>query len=150
MRSSLLEEKPKPQAQAQPQQADFKPSPVAGRSAGRKRKLIAIDDELSTAGDELAAVFKDQVGKVSSGVDPVMLAKVLQIGVKASSLYVQKGAIKFADWADNMLALMESKGVSPNVVAPYLKQLYLATAGNEAISDAVVDQMEDAKNCQSL
>ena len=147
LRTSLLAETgkaarptPKPKESETP-----KPSPVAGRSAGRKRKLIAIDDALSEAGDELAAVFKEQVGKVSSGVDPVMLAKVLQIGVKAGSLYVQKGAIKFADWADNLLALMESKGVARSVVAPYLKQLYLATAGSEDIDDATVSQMDDAR-----
>ena len=147
LRTSLLAETekaakptPKPKESETP-----KPSPVEGRSAGRKRKLIAIDDALSEAGDELAAVFREQVGKVSSGVDPVMLAKVLQIGVKAGSLYVQKGAIKFADWADNLLALMESKGVARNVVAPYLKQLYLATAGSEDIDDATVSQMDDAR-----
>ena len=47
--------------------------------------------------DELANVFKN-VGKgtLNSGVDPVILGKVLVFGAKASSLYIAKGAVKFA------------------------------------------------------
>ena len=114
------------------------------RRRRRAGKLIEIDEELSKAADEFAAELKKGMGTVSSGVDPVMLAKFLQHGIKTSSLLIQKGAIKFADWADNMLAIMEDRGFEPEQIAPYLKRLYMATSVEEDI-EHLADQMDDRK-----
>jgi hypothetical protein len=90
--------------------------------------IIKIDDELDSALDDLANIFKG-IGKgtLNTGVDPVVLGKVLAIGTKASALYLAKGAVKFAAWAKNMIDGLSSKGVPQSVVEPYLKQLYLAS-----------------------
>lgn len=102
--------------------------------------LIKIDDELDAALDDLANVFKEQGKRLSSGVDPVILGKVLVFGAKASSLYIAKGAVKFAVWAENMINGLSSKGVSADVVKPYLKQLYLASKVD--ISPEIRKQMD--------
>ena len=93
----------------------------------RDSLLIEIDDELDSALNDLAAVFKSQNGKMNSGIDPVVLGKVLAIGAKASALYLAKGAVKFSIWAENMLSGLSAKGVPEDMVKPYLKQLYLAS-----------------------
>lgn len=89
--------------------------------------LIKIDDELDSALDDLAAVFKEAGKGLNSGVDPVILGKVLAVGAKASVLYLAKGAVKFLVWAENMLAGLGAKGVPSESIKPYLKQLYLAS-----------------------
>ncbi|WP_297920698.1 strawberry notch C-terminal domain-containing protein, partial [uncultured Agitococcus sp.] len=93
----------------------------------KERLLIKIDDELDAALDDFAAIFKEQGKRLSSGVDPVIMGKVLAIGMKASTLYLAKGAVKFAVWAENMIASLSSKGVSQDLVEPYLKGLYAAS-----------------------
>ena len=55
------------------------------------------------------------------------MGKVLAIGMKASTLYLAKGAVKFAVWAENIIAALSSKGVPQDAVQPYLKGLYAAS-----------------------
>ncbi len=125
--------------------------PTARQTRKRRRtgKLIEIDDELNQAADEFAEELRKGMGSVSSGVDPVLLAKFLQHGIKTSSLLIQKGAIKFADWADNMLAIMEDRGFDPEQIAPYLKRVYMATSVEDDI-EHLADQMDDRKTVKNF
>ncbi len=125
--------------------------PTARQTRKRRRtgKLIEIDDELNRAADEFAKELRKGMGSVSSGVDPVLLAKFLQHGIKTSSLLIQKGAIKFADWADNMLAIMEDRGFDPEQIAPYLKRVYMATSVEDDI-EHLADQMDDRKRVKNF
>lgn len=93
----------------------------------RQKILVKIDDELDAALDALADVAKQAGGRMNSGVDPTLLAKFLVVGVKASVLFLAKGAIEFSVWAENMIAGLQTKGVEPEQIKPYLKQLYLAS-----------------------
>ena len=120
------------------------------RQRRRKRKLIAIDDELSQAADELAEVFRSEAGKLGSGLDPVVAAKVLQHGMKVGVLLVQKGAVKFSDWADNVLAVMESKGIDERQVAPHLKSLYQAVSVSESLDESLADEMDSRKDVRAF
>jgi hypothetical protein len=120
------------------QQAEEKAEPK--QPTKKESLLIKIDDELDSALDGLAAIFKEQGKRLSSGVDPVIMGKVLAIGMKASTLYLAKGAVKFAVWAENMINGLSSKGVSADVVKPYLKQLYLASKVD--ISPEIRKQMD--------
>ena len=112
--------------QPNPQPKEEKAVPTKEPSK-KESLLIKIDDELDAALDDLAAIFKDQGNRLSSGVDPVIMGKVLAIGMKASTLYLAKGAVKFSIWAENMIASLSSKGVSQDLVEPYLKGLYAAS-----------------------
>ncbi len=103
-----------------------KPAPTK-QPTKKESLLIQIDDELDSALDDLAAIFKEQGKRLSSGVDPVIMGKVLAIGIKASTLYLAKGAVKFSIWAENMIASLSSKGVAQDLVEPYLKGLYAAS-----------------------
>ena len=100
---------------------------VPANKTKKESLLIKIDDELDSALDDLANIFKEQGNRLSSGVDPVIMGKVLAIGMKASTLYLARGAVKFAVWAENIIAALSSKGVPQETVQPYLKGLYLAS-----------------------
>jgi len=102
-------------------------SNTAAAPTRRQKILVKIDDELDAALDALADVAKQAGGRMNSGVDPTLLAKFLVVGVKASVLFLAKGAIEFSVWAENMIAGLQTKGVEPEQIKPYLKQLYLAS-----------------------
>ena len=145
----------KPEPEPPAPEPDLPPAankPEARKKRRRKRagKRIEIDEELSKAGDELAAVFRAEAGKLGSGLDPVLVAKVLQHGMKVGVLYVRKGAIQFADWADSMLEMMESKGIDADDVLPHLKPLYQAVSASDEISDEIADQMDDRKTVRGF
>ena len=78
-------------------------------------RLIEIDDELDSALEDLAAVFKEHGKRLSSGVDP----ELLQAGLTLAGYHIEKGARSFAAYAK---AITEDMG---DMVKPYLKSWYL-------------------------
>ena len=114
----------------------------------RQRRMVEIDSELDDLGAEMAAIFKEQAGRLSSGLDPVIAGKMMIIGVKTGAKLVEKGALKFADWADNMLGLFERHGVSDKDAAPYLKRVYLATKAE--VSDEHFEQMDGERDVRAF
>ena len=135
-------------AKEQVQKEQAQPTAREQRQAKRKRNLIAIDDEIREAGKDLTDALRGSLGTFNSGVNPELAAKIMVHGMKVSALYMRKGAIKFADWADNMLAFVEDQGFSPEAFAPYLKQLYLGTAAE--VDDATADQMDDSRTVRAF
>lgn len=104
--------------------------------------LIAIDGELNEALGELASALRDLTppGQLNTLVDPVAMGRVLAVGMKASVLYLQKGAVKFAIWANNMIVGLEGAGIAPDVIKPYLSQLYLASKAS--VDKSIRSQMD--------
>lgn len=117
-------------------------APVTTRGERLQEGLIAIDGELGMALGELASALRDLTppGQVNTFVDPVVMGKVLAVGMKASVLYLQKGAVKFAIWANNMIVGLEGAGISPDVIKPYLSQLYLASKAS--VDKSIRSQMD--------
>lgn len=119
-------------------------APTARQKRRRKRigKIIELDQEIMDSSKELAEAFRKQAGKLTSGVDPTFIADVLRLGTNTGVLLIKKGAIKFADWADNMLVVYENQGIDPEGVTPYLKELYGAVSNSSQITDTEADQMD--------
>ena len=110
--------------------------------------MVEIDEELDALGAEMAAIFKEQAGRIGSGLDPVIAGKMMIIGVKTGAKLVEKGALKFADWADSMLGLFERHGVSDKDATPYLKRVYLATKAE--VSDEHFEQMDSDRDVRAF
>jgi len=91
--------------------------------------LIAIDAELGDALDDLADLMNQagRPGQLNSGIDPVLMGKILGAGLKVSGILLKKGAVKFSIWAENMIAALKSKGVDESLTKQILKKVYLAS-----------------------
>lgn len=74
------------------------------------------------------AILKKKLGgnQLYSSVDPETMEKILAIGIKASMLYLARGAVKFSIWAENIMTHLSWMGVEPETIKPYLKKMYLA------------------------
>ncbi len=108
----------------------------------KESRLIEIDDEIDAAAKKLADVFKNMgKGTLNSGVDPVIIGKVLAIGVELSTLYLNKGAVKFSIWAENVINSLSKNGVPQDIVQPYLKRLYFASKAD--VSSEIRKQMDN-------
>lgn len=141
---------PEPVSTTEPVKQPTEAAPTVRQKRKRKRagKIIEIDAELDALGAEMAAIFKEQSGRLSSGVDPVIAGKLLLVGVKASIKIIEKGAIKFADWADGMLDVLDRHGVSEDDAMPYLKRTYLASKAE--VTDKQFDQMDSERDVRSF
>lgn len=131
-------------ARAYMQQKGMTEAAAAETTRGERlqENLIAIDGELGMALGELASALRDLTppGQLNTFVDPVVMGRVLAVGMKASVLYLQKGAVKFAIWANNMIVGLEGAGISPDIIKPYLSQLYLASKAS--VDKSIRSQMD--------
>jgi N12 class adenine-specific DNA methylase/predicted RNA methylase len=122
------------------QPKEEKPTPK--QPTKKESRLIEIDDEIDAAAKKLADVFKNMgKGTLNSGVDPVIIGKVLAIGVELSVLYLNKGAVKFSIWAENVINSLSKNGVPQDIVQPYLKRLYFASKAD--VSSEIRKQMDN-------
>ena len=109
------------------------------RRNARKRELTEEQKKLA---DEVNNILKEMgnPGKLNSGVDPEQLNRLVTAGVKLGKNYMEQGIIKFADWADAMLDALDES------ILPHLKTIYNQIAGDESLSDEVMDAMDSRRD----
>ena len=106
-----------------------------------------LNEEEQAVLKELANAFKSLSSAPSSNIG-YALEKIFPIAVKMGSIYVQKGYLKFADWADNMLYGLDQENVDVDVVLPHLKAIYAATKQNA--TDDQYAQMDSEDSVRAL
>ena len=108
------------------------------------KAATAIDTEIDALGKELADLFKAQVTKFNSGVDPQILA----VGAKLGALYVGKGVVKFAQWSQAIVNQLKSLGVDSEQIKPALKEMYAATQAR--VDDDAFDAMDSIRDVRKF
>jgi hypothetical protein len=131
----------KPVVKAKPSKKSKKPKKPKTKL---EDKVDSIDAEIDAAAAELAALLKPKPGTLNTGVDP----QILLVGTKLGSLYIKKGMVKFAQWAQAIIQKMREMGVEADQIKPHLKEIYAAT--QQRATDEEFDAMDDAKTVRGF
>ena len=118
-------------------------TPRKRRRKNRQKRNIELTEEQQKLKQELKDLL-NKPGTLNSGVDPVQAAQIVVVGVKYGKTFLEKGYLKFADWADVML---EDLG---EVVEPYLKKIYGQLYNDEETPDELVDGMDDGRTVRKF
>lgn len=100
-----------------------------------------ISIKKKAAAEKLKKLIKSKKGQLNSGIDPEIMIAVAEVG----ALSIAEGAVKFAQWARDVLNTTRAVGISDEDVKPFLKQSYGAMNADPqryGISDDIADTMD--------
>ncbi|WP_422444160.1 strawberry notch C-terminal domain-containing protein [Endozoicomonas sp. ALB091] len=109
------------QPEAKTDQPTAKPKQRTLRSKKRNKKRAELSEEEQKVLQDMKDLMDDSFGKggtLGMNIDPVATAKLMAQGAKLGRIYLEKGYLKFADWADSMLDALGER------IEPLLQELY--------------------------
>ncbi len=101
----------------------------------------AISDKKREAAERLKKLINSRKGQFNSGIDPEVMVAVAEVG----ALSIAEGAVKFAQWARDVLNTTRAVGIKDEDVKPFLKEAYGAMSANPErynIDENTADSMD--------
>ena len=101
----------------------------------------AISDKKREAAERLKKLINSRKGQFNSGIDPEVMVAVAEVG----ALSIAEGAVKFAQWARDVLNTTRAVGIKDEDVKPFLKEAYGAMSANPErynIDESTADSMD--------
>ncbi|WP_288989333.1 LPD38 domain-containing protein [uncultured Pseudoalteromonas sp.] len=100
-----------------------------------------ISDKKREAVERLKKLINSRKGQFNSGIDPEVMVAVAEVG----ALSIAEGAVKFAQWARDVLNTTRAVGIKDEDVKPFLKEAYGAMSANPErynIDENTADSMD--------
>lgn len=110
---------------------------------------VKISDKKRAAAEKLKKLLKSKAGQLNSGIDPEVMVAVAEVG----ALSIAEGAVKFAQWARDVLQTTRAVGIDDADVKPFLKEAYGAMSANPErynISDDIADTMDLPRDVRKI
>ncbi|URQ87747.1 DEAD/DEAH box helicase family protein [Pseudoalteromonas sp. SCSIO 43088] len=110
---------------------------------------LKISDKKRAAAEKLKKLINSRKGQFNSGIDPEVMVAVAEVG----ALSIAEGAIKFAQWARDVLNTTRAVGIKDEDVKPFLKEAYGAMSANPErynIDDSTADSMDLPRNVRKF
>lgn len=130
-----------PASQAESVDSNAKPSTAGSRQGSKLDNAAnAISDKKLAAAEKLRKLMESKKGQLNSGIDPEVMLAVAEVG----ALSIAEGAVKFAQWARDVLNTTRAVGLADDDVKPFLKEAYGAIGANPekySLGDEAADSM---------